>query len=144
MNNKKIPEPEVGMVISYSYLWRYEDESGISEGRKNRPCVIVLSIRKENNEDVVSVVPITHTQPKDNSTAVEIPIKVKKYLGLDNEKSWIILDELNEFTWPGYDLKMVSESKFIYGFLPPKLFDITRTSILDLIIKRRAIKTTRD
>ena len=38
------PEPEVGLVISYSYLWKEEEEQGLGEGRKDRPCGIVLTV----------------------------------------------------------------------------------------------------
>ena len=43
-----LPIHEVGLVISFSYLWRYEYEKGNEEGRKNRPCVIILSVKNEN------------------------------------------------------------------------------------------------
>jgi hypothetical protein len=33
-----LPEPECGLVISYSYLWRNEYKAGKIEGLKNRPC----------------------------------------------------------------------------------------------------------
>ncbi|MDZ7644939.1 MAG: hypothetical protein U5K76_12420 [Woeseiaceae bacterium] len=36
------PEPEVGLVISYSYLWSDEAAAGHVEGRKSRPCAIVM------------------------------------------------------------------------------------------------------
>jgi hypothetical protein len=38
------PEPEVGLVISYSYLWKQEEEQGLVERRKDRPCAIVLTV----------------------------------------------------------------------------------------------------
>jgi hypothetical protein len=50
---------------------------------------------------------------------------VKRHLGLDAERSWVILDEVNEFGWPGFDLQPVPRAPggFDYGFLPPRLFD---------------------
>jgi hypothetical protein len=35
------------------------------------------------------------------------------------------LDEINEFAWPGFDLRSIplSRDRFTYGFLPPRLFD---------------------
>jgi len=39
-----LPEPEPGLVISYSYLWHYERAAGVEEGRKDRPCVILVAI----------------------------------------------------------------------------------------------------
>jgi hypothetical protein len=41
-----LPEPERGLVISYSYLWSHEAAEGAEEGRKNRPCVIVAGARQ--------------------------------------------------------------------------------------------------
>jgi hypothetical protein len=32
---------------------------------------------------------------------------VKRHLGLDGERSWIVLDEINDFIWPGHDLRPV-------------------------------------
>jgi hypothetical protein len=49
---------------------------------------------------------------------------VKRHLGLDDEKSWVILDEVNEFEWPGFDLRPMPKNpgRYNYGFLPPRLF----------------------
>lgn len=140
------PVPEPGLVISYSYLWRYEHQTGKQEGRKHRPAVIVLSIEKQDETRIVTVAPVTHIKPRDLMSCVEIPPSVKQYLGLDHQKSWVILNEVNQFAWPGYDLTPVpgTKNKFEYGFLPPKLFDIIKAGVLDLIIKRRAGVTNRD
>jgi hypothetical protein len=55
----EFPQPEIGLVISYSYLWRDEAEAGHVEGRKNRPCAIVLVVQQaEGKAPVVTVVPI--------------------------------------------------------------------------------------
>ena len=101
-----IPTPEPGLVISYAYLWHHEHEAGREEGRKDRPSVIVLAVeRSANDTTVVVVLPITHTPPTDPASAVEIPAAVKRHLGLDDERSWIVVAEGNEFDWPGYDIR---------------------------------------
>lgn len=140
------PIPEAGLVISYSYLWRYEHESGVEEGRKNRPCVIILSVEKQAGDIIVTVAPITHYEPKDKKFGIEIPIGVKKHLRLDNKKSWVIISEVNQFIWPGYDLRPIvgSKKKFAYGFLPPMLFEQIKSEILKLIVKRRTNLTSRN
>lgn len=34
-----------------------------------------------------------------------------------------MLDEINEFTWPGFDLRAIKgDDRVDYGFFPPKLF----------------------
>jgi hypothetical protein len=83
-----LPEPERGLVISYSYLWSHEAAEGAEEGRKNRPCVIVAGVKRVNDEIIVTVFPITHHAPNDLKCAVEIPAKVKEHLGLDADRSW--------------------------------------------------------
>lgn len=101
-----IPRPEPGLVINYAYLWHYEHEAGQEEGRKDRPSVIVLCV--EDNQDgaiLVTVLPITHRKPTNPDWAVQIPPVVRRHLGLDDELSWIVVAEGNEFVWPGYDLR---------------------------------------
>ena len=63
------PEPEVGLVISYSYLWKEEEERGLVEERKERPCAIVVAIDLHTPElggrKQVAVAPITHSGRRD-------------------------------------------------------------------------------
>lgn len=141
-----IPNPEPGLVISYAYLWRREFEAGQEEGRKNRPCVIVLSVERHDSGTHVTVAPITHSPPSSGTPCLEIPLRVKQHLGLDDDRSWVILDEVNQFVWPGYDLRPVpgKPGEMAYGFLPPRLFDQIRSFILDIILKRRGNIMPRD
>jgi hypothetical protein len=46
----------------------------------------------------------------------------------------MILDEFNEFVWPGFDLRNVpgKPSRYDYGFLPPALFAKIITRVLEL------------
>ncbi len=119
-----LPEPEAGLVISYSYLWHDEGKEGQEEGRKERPCVIVrVAKRAGDGTVVVTVLPVTHRPPKDSAAAIEIPQAIKRHLELDLERSWIAVHEGNKFVWPGYDLrKTPGKSGFAYGFLPPRFF----------------------
>jgi hypothetical protein len=119
-----IPNPEPGLVISYAYLWHSEHQAGREEARKDRPSVIVLAVEREADDAIiVTVLPITHSAPTDPASAVEIPLPVKRHLGLDDESSWIVVAEGNEFLWPGYDLRKRPQSDhYDYGFLPPRFF----------------------
>jgi hypothetical protein len=48
--------------------------------------VIVLAVEGEAaGATVVTVLPITHSAPADPASAVEIPLPVKRRLGLDDE-----------------------------------------------------------
>ncbi|MGC2525891.1 MAG: hypothetical protein WA417_25115 [Stellaceae bacterium] len=120
-----LPTPELGLVVSYAYLWNSEFEEGQEEGVKDRPCALVLSSQNEGGNTIVAVVPVTHTPPERPEEAVEIPAVVKRHLGLDEARSWIVVSEINRFIWPGPDLRPVSRAepeRFEYGFLPPALF----------------------
>jgi hypothetical protein len=126
-----LPTPVPGLVISYAYLWRDERRRGLEEGRKDRPCAIVLAVRDADGDELVYVAPITHAEP-DDRTGIEIPSSVKRRLGLDTQRSWIVTDELNRFVWPGFDLRAISRAKpdvFHWGFLPMELFAALRQAI---------------
>jgi len=141
------PKPESGLVISYACLWRREAGSGQVEGRKIRPCAIVLAVQYDQKDrPKVAVAPITHSEPADLSAAVEIPAAVKRQLGLDSERSWIILDEFNIFGWPGFDLAPVPGSKdqYAYGHLPPGFFRSIIAKFAELRRGHRISSTVRD
>jgi len=115
-----IGEPRIGQVIRYSFLWSNGHE-------KERPAVIVVATRKgEGGKYRVAVMPITHAPHQDLSKAIEIPQRLKNHLKLDHERSWVVIDEINEFEWPGYDLRQVPNTDGIweYGQLPPKFHEI--------------------
>jgi hypothetical protein len=106
----------------------------------------VLVVQKaENDAQRVTVAPVTHTPPDANTEAIELPPRVKQALQLDGKRSWIILDEVNEFAWPGYDIRPVAGSEnFSYGFFPPKLYDAVIARLLDLAAIRRVTEIRRD
>jgi hypothetical protein len=121
------------LIISYAYLWRDQQRRGAEEGRKDRPCAVVMTLRDAEGDTVVYVAPVTHSPPG-NADAVEIPPSVKRRLGLDANRSWIVADELNRYVWPGFDLRPVSRDRpgvFHWGFLPVELFDKLRAAVLE-------------
>jgi hypothetical protein len=127
-------------------LWRREFDEGREEGRKDRPCAVVLAAPTTSGGTQVYVLPVTHTPPNDPRMAIEIPARVKQHLRLDDEKSWIVLDEINDFLWPGYDLRPVPgsrPSRADYGTLPPRFFDKVRTAFLALARERRIKRVPR-
>lgn len=142
-----LPEPQLGLVLSYAYLWHHEHLSGLDEGRKDRPCVIVLAVeRKDDGATLVTVLPITHAQPANPALAVALPAAVKRHLGLDDLPSWVMLHEGNEFVWPGYDLRPVPQARerYHYGFLPPALFRQIVTRFADLWQAGQAAAVSRE
>jgi mRNA-degrading endonuclease toxin of MazEF toxin-antitoxin module len=132
-----LPEPFPGLVIRYSYLWRKDHLAGQEEGVKDRPCAIVLSTRRDGEDTLVTVAPITHSEPANAAMAVEIPMRLKQQLNLDSDRSWIVCTEVNRFIWPGPDLRRVpgSESSYSYGVLPPLLFKQVKQTLLQSLAK---------
>ena len=116
-----LPLPQPGQVIRYAYLWWNEVRTGREDGTKDRPCGIVLTRITNAGRTVAYVLPITHTPPLKDEDGVELPQATKRRLGLDAERSWIITTELNQFTWPGPDLRPTASGEYVHGYLPEKL-----------------------
>lgn len=137
------PEPREGLVIRYAYLWHREHNAGRDEGSKERPCAIVLSVRAEGGKRRVLVAPVTHAPPQTPTDAVEIPAAIKLRLGLDSDRSWVVVTEVNRFTWPGPDLHAIpgrDVSTIAYGMLPPGFFTQVREA-LGLYHARKKLKS---
>ena len=132
-----IPEPQLGMVVSYSYLWFREFMEGREEGAKDRPAVVVLSTEIDDGDIMVRVAPVTTKHPGDPRTYIEIPALTKKRLGLDETPCFLVLTEGNRFLWPGPDIRPVSPGRFSYGLLPAKLFKTMITQMRALAIEGR-------
>jgi hypothetical protein len=146
VNRVTLPEPVPGLIIRYSYLWYREHLEGRDEGQKDRPCAIVAAIRTdETGATRVLVLPITHSPPDHASLAVEIPVTVKTRLGLDDARSWVVLSEWNEFTWPGPDLRRLpgaTDASVAYGMIPPGLFATIRDRFLAIARSGRRVPRT--
>lgn len=98
---------------------------------KNRPVVVVVALRTINQRTELIVAPITHSQPIVPGDAVEIPRQVKRHLGLDQERSWIMTTELNRFIWPGPDIRPAQDDGSpLYGTIPEQLFEKVKVGIL--------------
>jgi hypothetical protein len=136
-----LPEPVPGLVIRYSYLWRSEHLQGREEGVKDRPCAIILVVTDDKGDQVVTVLPITHSPPDRRNAAIEIPLATKQRLGLDAERSWIVLTEANRFLWPGPDLRPATPgdlASVAYGLLPKGLYEQVRRELVASIKARQS------
>jgi hypothetical protein len=141
-----LPTPEPGLVVRYSYLWLREHREGREEGVKDRPCAIILAARDRDDHTHVLVVPVTHSPPADLADALELPVTIKQHLGLDANRSWVVLSESNLFEWPGPDLRRVGDrdnSSVAYGFLPPRFFAELRRRFLALETTARSRRVQR-
>jgi hypothetical protein len=128
------PVPQPGLVIRYAYLWESEARAGKEEGVKDRPCAIVFALLRDGDAPIVRVLPITHAAPADPADALEIPLATKQRLGLDSERSWVVLTEANDFIWPGPDLRPAvggDPSSVAYGMLPPGFMKTLRARLIE-------------
>ena len=139
-----IPDPQPGLVVRFNYLWSREHDRGLQEARYPRPCAIVLSYhRGSDGELMVVLAPITHSEPDAFDQAIEIPQAVKRQLGLDPLRSWVMVDEVNETIWPGYDLQPDDKGRYAYGFIPPALFGRIRDALRQVARERRLKRVPR-
>ena len=123
--------PQPGQVIRYAYLWWNEARTGREQGAKDRPCGVVLTRITKSGNVIAYVLPITHTPPLKDEDGIELPQPTKRRLGLDGERSWIITTELNQFSWPGPDIRPTPSGEYLYGYLPDKLMRL----VLDQVRK---------
>jgi hypothetical protein len=138
LSRRRLPlEPVVGLTVRYSFLWHREyAELGRREGLKDRPCIIVSIWQaplKVPGRFVVDVAPLSH---RTEEGAVEIPLAVKKRMGLDAEPTWIATTEVNRFFWPGPDLRPIrhpnfpEETNWHWGVMANDIFNKARNAIL--------------
>lgn len=91
--------------------------------------MVVLATQDAGDRVRVLVAPVTHSPPDKAAAAVEMPASVKRDLGLDRERSWIMIDEINSFRWPGPDVRVLDNGTPFYGAVPDWLFLQVREGI---------------
>ena len=85
-----------GAVLRYPYLWVREADRGETAGRKERPVVIAVRVRRPGRSDWLALFPITTKAPERGQNAVEIPETEKRHAGIDAAlRQWVMLDEFN-------------------------------------------------
>ena len=115
-------EPRPGLVIRYDFLWKEEDLAGLRDGRKDRPCAIILATKPKDDglRDVI-LCPITHSPPKEGESAVEIPYKMARHLKLDDERCWIKTHQVNTVEWGAdylpYGVVPARKGQWVFGQL---------------------------
>ena len=88
--------PREGDVWRYSYLWRWQDKRGETEGRKDRPVSFVATARSQSGELYLFILPITSKEPGADRQTIELPQTELRRAGLDSTKRlWLIIDEFN-------------------------------------------------
>ena len=132
-----LPQPKPGLVIRYDYLWADEAEAG-RDTSKDRPACLIAASDATTNPRFVVILPITHSRPRADTAAIEIPRKVLAAVGLDDAPSWVIVSEHNVEEWPnGLAAIPGRPGVFAYGFIPPGLFARIKATFLAATKPRR-------
>ena len=133
-----LPEPKPGLVVRYDYLWSREAAAGADQG-KDRPACLVAASDSTAQPRFVVILPITHSAPSGDTAGIEIPPRVRRALGLDDEPCWVIVSEHNVDEWPNGGLRSLPgrPGVFDYGFVPPGLFARIKEKFLELAGKNR-------
>lgn len=88
--------PHAGYVLRYPYLWARQAGQGETEGRKSRPCAVILALRSANGQIELRLCAITTQPPQKGTHAVEVPEIERRRAGLDGSVAlWVIVDEHN-------------------------------------------------
>ncbi len=103
-------------------------QRGIKTGRQ----VLAIVANGADGSQTVRVPPITHSPPFDPREAIELPPLVKRRLGMDDGRSWILLAESNRFVWPGPDLRPLDTKSGYFRAVPPVLFAEVKRRFVEL------------
>jgi hypothetical protein len=126
------------LVVRYDYLWTEEAAAGRDQG-KDRPACLVAASDAAANPRFVVLLPITHKVPSGETVGIEIPSEVRRSLGLDDARSWVIVSEHNVDEWPNAGIHPVPGKRgvFAYGFITPGLFAQVKAKFLELVAQGR-------
>jgi hypothetical protein len=118
----KKPDPQIGQIVRFDYLWRREAHSGLKDGLKIRPCAVIVARRRLDTGDFeVLLAPITHSPPSQPSEGYALPEQARPITGLDHQKSWLITSELNEVRWTDAGFTPARPEQWLVGQLPRRL-----------------------
>jgi hypothetical protein len=116
--------PKSGDILNYVFLFAHEAKTR-DEGVKERPCVVVMTIPEQQR---VLVAPLT-TQGDRYADTLPVPEEVCRIAKLHGPTA-VVLNELNIFTWLGYDVRPVHGTNDIYiGRFPPGFTSKVMTEI---------------
>jgi len=88
--------PKAGDVLRYPYLWARQSRTGETEGRKLRPCAVVLAVTNQKDQTHLRLCAVTTQKPMSDAIAVPVPDTEKRRAGLDVKiPLWVIIDEHN-------------------------------------------------
>jgi len=125
-----LPVPKLGLVVCYGFVWAGAGRRSPPDAGKDRPCLIVdlepVEAPAPAGRSVLRVtyLPISHVAPRSGETAIPVPGRVGRHLGLTFERSYLYTSYAVEDDWP-FDLATLhgATDRFDHGFVPPRLFE---------------------
>lgn len=137
--------PQVGQIVVHHFLWFDENSAGQSEGRKPRPCLIVAVEARARGSQRVTVLPISSQPPRSGTVAVAIPHEIKSRIGLNPARpAWVVVEDANVFSWPGFDLVPQPGGTFIRGSVTRGFFQQVKRTVLEVHARGRPRRIERD
>lgn len=113
----KRPDPRVGQIVLYDFLWNEQHQAGLTRGIKDRPCVVAgITKGDDGRVTTVNLVPITHETPSPGQRGFALPPQTQPMTGLDDKKSWVNCSEINQERWE--KIGPAKPGQFLYGHLP--------------------------
>ena len=102
----EVPLP--GAVIAYPYLWTSQRDTGETEGRKDTPVCLLLSIYDPAKDlHHLVLLAISSQPPASDQIGMEIPDTERRRGGLTRyPRAWVVISEYN------YD---IAERSFYYN-----------------------------
>jgi|SRR4051812_2439780 hypothetical protein len=76
---------------------------------------------------------ITHSPPEPPTIGIEIPAEAKGDTGLDEDRSWVIVNEVNKVGWSSSRFTRTNLGRWTYGVLPEEVMTAVRDAIRDRI-----------
>lgn len=90
--------PRTGQLIWYPYLWARQQAAGETEGRKDRPCCMLLPVQRAGSkETVLYLLAVSTVPPTVRDGAIEVPEIERRRGGLSEWKArcWVYVNEYN-------------------------------------------------
>ncbi|MGO1075265.1 hypothetical protein [Inquilinus sp. CA228] len=111
-----------GVIVDYPYLWRWQQERGETEGRKDRPVCVAIALRRlDSSKTYLALLAISGTPPQPGRRTLELAEIECRRAGIKTWKAaWIYIDEYNFdiAEWSYYlDLSQEPRGRFSKSFM---------------------------
>lgn len=136
-----LPNPQVGLIIRYEYLWISEKLEGQNRGEKHRPCVIILVPPASEQPVRAMVCALTHSEPRDDDVGIAVPDEAKAQMGLSDRPQWVIASEANLVDWDDPGIVELKSGGWTYGVMVRPLIEAVRAKYHAIYGERGAADT---